>query len=195
MQTYSFIEKYLLKKRYIFYYDLYNKVGNNIIINNIINLSLNQDIPKDLQFSDRLISYIKKREGKESWRLFLYIEGNKVLGYSFLHVPLYTEWNDSLPTYRDEARESSTYVEASARGRGIRGYLLASQKQYCLEKNKKMWCVIESINSASIKSTKKSGVISIEKNYLIKLMGRNIFSILTKSFKLFLLLGDKRASR
>lgn len=195
MQSYSFIEKYILKKRYIFYYDL-NNISKNNSLTNVIDLSLTQtSILSDFVISERLNAYIQKRKGMDTWRLFLYIENYQILGYSFLHTPLSTEWNDSLPTYNNEARESSTYVESVARGRGIRGILLASQKKYCSEQNKKMWCVIEAVNEASIKSTKKSGVKYIEKNYLLKFFGRNIFSILTNTLSFFLLWGEKRATR
>lgn len=195
MKSYSFFEKYFLKKRSIFYYNLDEYSGNNHL-NNIQSLSLvDQYGFANISISDRLKEYIEKRDGKDSWRLFLFVEDNKVLGYSFLHLPSKTEWNDSLPTYKDEARESSTYVEECARGRGIRGVILISQKRYCLEHGKKMWCVIEDINESSIKSTKKSGIILTRKNYLVKFLGRNIFSILKNPFKVFLLLGEKRAKR
>ncbi|WDZ51161.1 hypothetical protein LF296_18060 [Acinetobacter vivianii] len=195
MQYYSFIEKYILKKRYVFYYDL-NETFEMTSLAKVVDFSLSEkSILANFVISSRLREYIQKREGQDVWRLFLYIENHQVLGYSFLHTPFSTEWNDSLPTYKHEARESSTYVEVSARGKGIRGILLASQKKYCLEQNRKMWCVIEAANEASIKSTKKSGVISIEKNYLLKLWGRNIVSILMHTLKIFFLWGEKRATR
>lgn len=195
MSNYSFLEKYFFKKRYIFVYDL-NNIGPISKSINIIDVrDVDKILKKNIKISPRLQMYISKRKNSSSWKLFLYLDNNEIQGYSFLHIPTSIEWNDSLPTNSNEARESSTFVEIEYRGLGIRGKILNAQKKFCKENNKKMWCVIEGVNIASIISTQKSGIIFKQKNYLIKLLKRNIFSIVLKPFNFFILYGAKRASR
>ncbi|MGL3045472.1 hypothetical protein ACSJMR_10395 [Acinetobacter pecorum] len=194
MSNYSFLEKYFFKKRYIFVYDL-NNIGPISKSINIIDVrDVDKILKKNIKISPRLQMYISKRKNSSSWKLFLYLDNNEIQGYSFLHIPTSIEWNDSLPTNSNEARESSTFVEIEYRGLGIRGKILNAQKKFCKENNKKMWCVIEAVNISSIKSTNRSGVNFVGTNYLIKFLGKNIFSIVFNSFKVFLLVGKKRGS-
>lgn len=195
MSNYSFLEKYFFKKRYIFVYDL-NNIGPISKSINIIDVrDVDKILKKNIKISPRLQMYISKRKNSNSWKLFLYIDNNEIQGYSFLHTPTSIEWNDSLPTNINEARESSTFVEDKNRGLGIRGKILNAQKIFSKENNKKMWCVIERINYSSLISTKKSGVVDERKNYLVKFIGRNIFSIVLKPLNFFILYGAKRANR
>lgn len=187
--------KYIFKKRIIYFYTLQYQEDVSCKVLNINLSNVSNEFFTKINHSERLTSLLNKRMGNANWEIFIYLENNIVKGYSFLHFPENLEWHDSLPTRNDEARTVSSFVEPSFRGMGIRGELLKSQKNFCLIKKKKLWCVIEDINESSIKSTKKSGIILTRKNYLLKFLGRNIFSILKNPFKVFLLLGKKRAKR
>lgn len=177
------IERLFLKKRYIYIYEPSKKVDSFHIVW-YHTCSIDKEIANSFN-SIRLLKYLERRRGERSWYLFAYIDQGIMKGYSFLHLPHKEEWHDSLPTRPGEARETATFVEPEYRGQGIRGGLLAAQFKYCQENNKKMWAVIERSNVSSIKSTLKNGGKCIGSNYLIKVLGKNVISIVTKPLKVY----------
>lgn len=184
-------ENYFLKKRYIFVYKDYAENSDRVTL-----LSMNNpDIKHLISTSDlRFSKYLSMRQGNPNWVLFYYKENDEILGYSFLHTPAKIEWNDALPTMPYSARVSSNFVYPKHRGKGIRSVIAKCQMQYSQEHNLKLWSVIEASNNASIRAASKTGFIN-RHNYLCKIIGVNIFSIMTNPFKVYLLLGDKRARR
>lgn len=188
--TTSFLDRWLLKTRYIYNYP----IKKESITHSIQTFDLINSLPAHLLeiATDRLKHYIKIRSNSPNWIIFLCVKNNEIIGYSFLHTPSSIEWNDSLPTLSGEARESSTYVEPTHRGKGIRSMLLAAQVNYCNQQNKTMWAVIEKSNSSSIKSTERFGAIRIRTNYLIKIIGRNFLSILSGPLSFYLIDKSKR---
>lgn len=195
MSLLRIVNNYIFKKRIVCFYALeYSKDISPNVLN--FNLSeLNNDFFVKSNYSERFTSLINKRMNGTGWQIFIYLENNIIKGYSFLHLPENIEWHDSLPTRNDEARTVSSFVEPEFRGIGIRGELLKSQKNFCLEHKKKLWCVIEGTNTSSIRATQKSGIEKVRMNYLVKFVGRNIFSILTNTLSIFFLCGEKRATR
>lgn len=195
MSLHKIVNNYIFKRRIVYFYALeYNKdISPNVLSFNLAELD-NNSFDK-INYSEKLLLLINKRKGDAGWQVFIYLENNVVKGYSFLHLPKNIEWHDSLPTRNDEARTVSSFVEPDFRGIGIRGELLKSQKNFCLENKKKLWCVIEGTNTSSIKATQKAGVEKVRMNYLVKIIGRNIFSILTNTLSFFFLWGEKRATR
>lgn len=182
----------VLKPRYLFWFESVLSYGSSEKVRIIECKDLN-GVP--LRSSNRLKQYLAKRKEKSSWVLFIYEVDEEIAGYSFLHKPIEVEWLDSVPTKQGEARICSAFVESSFRGRGINGVILEAQKSYCLKNRLKIWCVIEKTNRASINSFSKHGGYVGRKNFLIKFMKRNVFSILLNPFELHLLIGSKRASR
>lgn len=148
-----------------------------------------------LAVSTRLCRLLKARVNGDSWKVFFLIEGDTLKGYSFLHCPSRTEWNDCLPTAVGQARESSTFVELPFRRTGIRGQLLNAQRRYCSERSLSMWCVIEKANIASCRSTTQGHGVRIRRNYLLKLCGVNIASVVTPPLEVHFVLGHKGMHR
>lgn len=191
MNIKSIFEKYLFKVRNIIHYDGHVGLPESI---KIVEMS---EMDKDLATAfddDKLKNYIIKRLGDPAWVLFLYEVQKKVVGYGFGHVPLKVEWNDSLPTYADSLRICSLFVCPEYRGQGIIGSINMAQIQYAKINKKKPWSVIESSNLPSMKAALKHGS-AVRKNYLLKFLGRNLVSILTNPFKIYILLGNRRATR
>lgn len=187
----AFWERYVLKKRYIMAYHAVN--GSTPHVSCVPMLDLDIDALLD-GADDRLASYLKMRKGDPSWVFFEYREEEERMGYSFLHVPAQEEWNDSLPTRPGEARISSSFVYPEFRGRGIRGEMFKKQYQYSAENGLKLWAVIEKSNYASIKAASKTGNIERE-NYLVKIVGKNVISILTSPLSIDLLVEEKASRR
>lgn len=185
------LEQYLFKKRYIYIY-----TSNTSNTNKVFVLPMDKfDEALFLENIDsRLRYYLMMRKGKPEWVLFYFGSSKDIYGYSFLHIPKKTEWNDSLPTKPTEARTSASYTYPEYRGQGIRGEVINLQVGYAQKNKLKLWSVIEESNNLSLHASRKNGR-PYRVNYLIKIMGRNIISILTNPFRIYLLLGDRRARR
>lgn len=184
-------ERYFLKKRNIMAYHADIKPYKNMHFNSMAEL----DIEPFLRNADsNFARYLILRDKNPAWILFYYELDSDILGYSFLHIPHKEEWNDSLPTFNNEARVSSNFVYPQYRGRGILGEIAKCQIRYADEYNLKLWCVIENSNSPAMRATCKDSYID-RNNYLIKIMSINVFSVLTNPFQIYLLLGNKRARK
>lgn len=142
----------------------------------------------------RLSSYLAARRDNPAWVFFPCWDSGCLLGYSFLHAPAHEEWNDCLPTRPGEARIGSTYVYPQYRGRGVRGEIYKKQWEYVVGHGLKLWAVIEKRNSSSLRAAEKTGRVG-RKNYLVKILGRNVLSILTKPAEIYVLQGSRRARR
>ena len=187
----SLFEKYVFKRRAIYAYPLQSHAQDERVLTFAIQNP--PDAFLALARTERLHRYLESRMSSPAWRLFVYSESGIIQGYSFLHVPKRVEWHDSLPTFPGEARETSTFVEPEHRGKGIRGIILEQQKSYCIKNNLTFWCVIENVNTDSIRSTVRSGGTPVRDNYLIKLWKRNVLSILTRPLRPYFLHGVRRA--
>lgn len=192
MEIRKLIENRLFKVRHIYKYKLteypYDANVKHISmtdpsIHNIIKIS-----------RPDLLSYVHKRINNPNWILFYYIHNNTILGYSFLHITENEEWNDALPTKHGEARLGSNFVYPEYRGRRIRGSICKQQINYAYEANLKLWSVIERSNTASIAAESPYSQIC-SRNYLIKLLGKNIITIISKPLQMHILLGDKNERR
>lgn len=191
MSPSEFLERYFFKTRYLMAYRSSAGATNSVIVKRLIDFDISLLPPiKD----QRLMGYLEKRKKDPSWVFFAYLEGLEILGYSFLHIPVSEEWNDSLPTFKGEARISSAFVYPQYRGKGIRGEIYKMQYQYACEHSLKLWSVIEKSNFSSIKAASKTGGVE-GLNYLIKVLGRNVLSIVSNPFRVYLLYGRRRVRR
>lgn len=188
----NILQNYFFKVRRIMQYSTLISPAND----KVISVSLTDDsLDELLKISDsKLSSILEMRRNDPSWVAFLYKPNNDILGYSFLHIPDSIEWNDSLPTLPGEARISSAFVLPKFRGKGIRGLIFQQQCNYALKRNLRLWSVIESTNQSSLKAAGKTGEIRCD-NYLIKFLGRNILSIVSKPFSIYLIVGERRVRR
>lgn len=142
----------------------------------------------------KLHDYLRRREKDPSWVLFFCKQDNCLMGYAFLHIPTEIEWNDSLPTLAYEARVSNQFVYPEYRGRGVVNTILCAQAQYAEKENRVLWAVIEKSNLSSMRAGLRAGRV-VRKNYLVKLVGRNVISMLTNPLKIYFLTGWRRAKR
>lgn len=191
-----FVERWLAKGRYVFEYRN-SKLGSpsHVVLQVRASCELFEQIPTHA-FSERLVGLIAKRAGSEhEFPLFVAVEDNEILGYSFLFIPVTRAWHDSLPSNPGEARETSTWVEPAHRGQGVRQSLLAAQVDYCQERGVRLLAVIEAANVASARSSVRSGANVSQRNVLIKVLGRNVLSLTTNPLRAHLLVGARRTHR
>lgn len=192
-RIYKVIEKYAFKKRYILRYDSLEGPSSNIEVVEMSDPRI-EDVFKLCKPSEKLHEHISRRKGNDAWVAFFFLRDGCILGYSFLHVPTEIEWNDSLPTLAYEARVSNQFVYPEYRGRGVVNAILRAQSQFAKQESRMLWAVIEKSNFSSMKAGLRAGRI-VRKNYLVKLVGRNVISILTNPFRVYLLTGWRRARR
>lgn len=184
------VENNIFKIRYVYVYSSVLPYDSSRVISFPLD-SVDEQVLKYVK-SPRLSRFLNLRHGLAAWQLFIYLDNDLIKGYSFLHIPNRTEWNDSLPTLPMQARTSSTFVEPEYRGHGIRSIILWEQYLFCQRRKRVMWSVIEKSNISSIRSTEKSGGVRARTNYLIKFAGRNVFSILNKPLTIYFLIGNRR---
>lgn len=189
-----FVERFFIKKRYIISYNVDSVLSeSSVLFSPMVDFDVDAFLLKH-DVGERLEGLLRKRKQKISWIFFWLEVDGEVVGYSFLHVPDDEEWNDSLPTKPGEARISSNYVFSKYRGQGVRGEILDQQLNYARTNSFRAWSVVERANKLSLKAEKKRGFVSRE-NYLIKFLGRNIFSIVNNPFAAAFLIGSRRARR
>lgn len=189
----AFVEKRLLKVRYIYRYpDMDPSDSSNVV-------SFAMDAPDEailaLENAARLAELVQQRRGDSAWRLYLYVEDLKIRGYSFLHTPVCTEWHDALPTHAGDARAASSFVDPAHRGRRIRHALFAEQARFCRSRDQRFWAVIEKSNRESLRASERSGGRRSAVNILIKVAGRNVVSFVSRPLALYLLYGRRRNRR
>lgn len=184
----AFFEHFIFKKRSIFEYRKSVSGNDSVSCQSMVSLDVDALLPK---VDERLAHYLRIRRGMSQWIFFSIWDDECLNGYSFLHVPDFEEWNDSLPTRPGEARVSSNFVYPEYRGRGVRAELFAKQYEYAQSNGLKLWAVVEDRNLPSLQAEKKIGFVS-RKNYLIKVLGRNAFSVLTNPLEIYPLLGARR---
>ncbi|WP_186474883.1 GNAT family N-acetyltransferase [Psychrobacter sp. KCTC 72983] len=184
-------ETYFFKKRNIMAYNKDKEPFENISFASMAEIDIE---PLLKRIDSRFANYLRMRKDNPAWILFYFEIDNKILGYSFLHVPVQEEWNDSLPTNSGEARVSTNFVYPEYRGKGILSEIAKCQIKYASEHDLKLWCVIENSNVPAMRATCKNAHID-RTNYLIKVMKRNVFSVLTNPVRVNLLLGNKRERR
>lgn len=190
MNFHSLLEDYVLKKRNIMRYHAPSERPAHVLV-----MPMRAFDISSLKTSDeKLLSHLKKRQGDSAWVFFFCNDGLNTLGYGFLHAPRQEEWNDSLPTLPGEARISSTFVYPDFRGRGVRAEIFKAQYFYAQENNLTLWSVIEERNVSSMRAASKTGYVGRE-NYLLKFFGRNVLSVLTNPFQVFLMYPSRRVRR
>ena len=190
MNVSSLIARYIFKVRNIYEYSPSTSKTTTAVDSYTVS-QFRAQVPSHLA-SARLNRLLKDRQPSAAWTLFCAWEGGVLKGYSFLHAPSKIEWHDSLPTFRGQARESSTYVEPQFRGANVRGLLLLAQRDYCEKQQLRFWAVIEKANEASIKSTLRNSGTKTRANYLVKLAGTNVTSVLTDPLRVYILVGRRR---
>ena len=134
--------------------------------------------------SSNKVEVITRRLESPNWIGTVAIDsGNgQVVGYQWAVFPTEntTIWHDSLPVKPGEACSANHFVRPAYRGRGINRILTKYMVNSLKESNiTSCFAVIENKNKASLKSSLRFGSKEAA-NYLVKLLGRNIFSIVIR---------------
>jgi ribosomal protein S18 acetylase RimI-like enzyme len=104
----------------------------------------------------------------------------QAVGYQWVVFPTGNKaiWHDSLPVKKGEACSANHFVRPAYRGKGINRILTQHVVNSLKESDiSSCFAVIENKNKASLKSSLSIGSKEAV-NYLVKLLGRNIFSII-----------------
>jgi len=185
------VEEFIFKRRSIIQYRKSASCSRSVFCESMESVDVDALLEK---VDVRLAHYLTIRRGSPQWVFFTRWDGDILQGYSFLHVPKFEEWNDSLPTRPGEARVSSNFVYPPYRGKGVRAQLLSKQYEYAESHSLKLWAVVENRNVSSIRAEIKAGFVA-RKNFLVKVLGRNFLSILTNPFEIYVILGSRRVKR
>jgi len=106
---------------------------------------------------------------------------NDLVGIGFILIPKKNKvWYDNVPVHPGEARLIGDFVLPEHRGKGI-GSCINSERITWIKRDLKakiISVIVESHRISAIKAQQKF-LNSTGTNYLLKIMGRNIFSIIT----------------
>lgn len=188
------VRKYVLKRRHLVRYDEVANVTGGWKVD-VLSLAEAARLARAVAVSEGYLEFIRYRQARRlsAWQIFVVVVDGKIAAYSSLHVgQRESVWLDSLPTQSGEARESGTYVEPAFRGRGLRHALLAAQSEYCTARGLELWAVIEASNRPSVSSSLRAGGSIAASNYLLKLAGINVLSIVDRPFQIHLMTSAKR---
>ena len=184
-------KKYIVKKRYVFYVDT-KQFSDDITEAEQADLQIRffdfdtesreelSDILKVVVPEFRLKRYLSRYDQPDIWKaIFTFCNGKPVACMWVMIVPYDNFRFDSFLHQSGEIMWGSSYVKPSHRGRRIHNkmkcfFLKNSKDEF---DNNKILSVVEKRNKKSIKSNKRLGVKMYGENYLVKFMGKNIFSI------------------
>ena len=192
----AFAARWLVKQRYVVEY-----VGDRQGAGHPVTVfSSAHDLENFSQarLPDRLVALAELRAHSLAYRspIFVAVKNGEVMGYSFLLIANKEGlWHDSLPCVVGDARETSTWVPAPYRGRGVRSSLLSSQAEYCKNSGLRFIAVIERDNKSSLTSSMRFGAVVFRRNLLVKVVGRNVLSFTTNPLRVYALLGARRVHR
>jgi len=190
----SFINRFFIKKRDIYSMDISNmKKTENIILENNENYSVklinNEVYQKHFEFLSLRISKekIQERMNNDNFLGVLILRKNdgEPIGYLWALVVDNKKgiWHDSFYLVNGEAILVNTFVNPNFRRQGFSHILkvILYKKIFNKDSTLKVYNIVENVNTASMKSNEKLGVSFYSKNYLVKFIGRNVFSIYRKN--------------
>lgn len=185
----TFIDNYVFKTRYIFATDHlpYQEVQNpRFYIIKIDNIDIDTKNPISLNCIDFLLQYINKQKLQSRLSLprcavFLAVEkdSDQPVGYCWaIKAEKYSIWHDKFCLDPGNGLLFNAYVREEYRGRGIYKILQFAVHDYLFNMNcRQVYTIVEGSNTPSLKASQKFGLACVGKNYLIKFLKYNIFSI------------------
>jgi len=186
------IEKLFFKTRYLY---IKEELKNNSDCDYLNEISLNHVFKKNDLTKDKLnyltdvgLGYLTGKEvlrrlDSENFILFLLTDEKKnvIAGSYWAFISKENEsWYDSICIGNQQVILCNAYVSEEYRGRGLYSFLVRKSHQYVFENTelKKAFTIVEKSNIASNKVNKKYYGYVNSKNYLIKFMSINLFSII-----------------
>ncbi len=185
----TFIDNYVFKTRYIFATDHlpYQEVQNpRFYIIKIDNINTDTKNTISLNCIDFLQKYISKQKLQSRLSLsrcavFLAVEkeNNQPVGYCWaIKAEEKPIWHDKFYLDPENGLLFNAYVREEYRGRGIYKMLQFAVHDYLFNINcRQVYTIVEGSNTPSLKASQKFGLACVGKNYLIKFLKYNIFSI------------------
>ncbi len=185
----TFINNYILKTRYIFATDhlpFQESLDQLFYITKIETLDINTKNTTILNCINFLVLHISKE--KLQYRLalpnctvFVALEkdSNQPVGYCWaIKAEKYSIWHDKFCLDPGNGLLFNAYVREEYRGRGIYKILQFAVHDYLFNMNcRQVYTIVEGSNTPSLKASQKFGLACVGKNYLIKFLKYNIFSI------------------
>lgn len=191
MEIKKIIEKYIFKKRYVFYIEKdnfnYNKLPKDkkevrIEFFDFKNKSKEEliHLMKQIIPENRLIRYVNRYDRNDDWKLVIAYYNNVPAGCLWILDIMQNNFIfDSFVHDKDQVLISGSYVNNKFRGNSIHNLMKKHAIKYVFNKyeDKKIIAIVEKSNISSVRSNKKLAVRIYGMNYLIKFLGKNIFSV------------------
>jgi GNAT superfamily N-acetyltransferase len=183
----TFIDNYVFKTRYIFATDHlpYQEVQNpRFDIIKIDDIDFDTKTSILLNCIDFLLKYISKEKLQSRLSLpgcavFLAAESKQPVGYCWaVKAEKDSIWHDKFCLDPGNGLLFNAYVRQEYRGRGIYKMLQFAVHDYLFNINcRQVYTIVESSNTPSLKASQRFGLACVGKNYLIRFLKYNIFSI------------------
>jgi hypothetical protein len=191
----SFVEANFFKVRYIFE-NISNEINDKEYSSSLPDVCFERITHKNFHKLDDIYSNAKNEfyfnilfnrvENPDYWKGYLAQYNEKPVGCYWILIPQTAELQyDSFVISSDAILFCGAFVNPAYRGKKI--YSAMQYYAYILSRrdylNRKMNIIVEKNNYFSLKSIERSKFLSISgKNYLIKVLGRNILSIYLPKF-------------
>lgn len=178
----SFIQNYFIKKRIV--YTLKHTIeykGNADY--NIIEID-DRIFKRYKNFLQQYIDEIKLKERVSNpyctGFLAIHRKTDRAVGFEWTIVSHKKEYrHDNFLVPKNEGLLFNAYVTEEHRGKGVFRKLKTTAANYLLNVRRcnNAFSVVESLNKSSINANQQIGSIEVGRNYLIKVLKRNVFSI------------------
>lgn len=108
----------------------------------------------------------------------LFSQGDELAALYWSLHPEKAIWHDKFLVEPGAALLFGAYVVPEHRRKGLYSLLIKAAHQHMLEKKvESVFTIVEASNSASLAANQQSGLKIVAHNYLIKVFGRNLFTI------------------
>jgi RimJ/RimL family protein N-acetyltransferase len=185
----TFINDFVFKTRYVFataHLPFHDILAQQFYIIKIETLDINTKNTTVLNCIDFLLKYISKEKLQSRLSLsrcavFLAVEkeNNQPVGYCWaIKAEEKPIWHDKFYLDPGNGLLFNAYVREEYRGRGIYKMLQFAVHDYLFNINcRQVYTIVEGSNTPSLKASQRFGLACVGKNYLIKFLKYNIFSI------------------
>ncbi|AOV08786.1 GNAT family N-acetyltransferase [Sporosarcina ureilytica] len=190
----KYFNNYILKKRYIYSLSETEEVNVRLkktqcVILKGASLLEHKELFKESANTNKVF---ERSKNHDIFCLTCFDENKALVGYFWGIVPKEKVWHDSIPIEVGQAFLFNGYVNPEFRGKSIFPFLIDKMSRYIKNEYQvdEIIDVVEVQNVASVRAHNKVNAKIYSNNFLIKFIGRNIFSIYRR--KIILLLRNKR---
>ena len=190
----GFFENYFFKKRIFFVADKNTSLPESILCNPyfrvevikcVDDLSLKADV-NNLIKHDLMDKFVKRLENP-SFTLYLALnkDNSEIAGYFWTaEVKKEPIWHDKIYTEPNSVLGFNAFTFPEYRGKNAYPFIFSIAIKNTVQRDVKCYyTIVEMSNKASIRVHEKLGLKAAGENYLVKLFGVNIFSIIHRNGK------------